>query len=151
MADRTRLQPGNAAAAIIVFDDDRYLLQLRDNKKGIFFPGHWCLFGGGVEKGEQPTEALCRELKEELGLTVTNTELRPLTRIEFDLVPIGLTRVYREFFEIRLPVAIMPLLRLGEGKAFKAFTRDQVLALPRLAPYDALALWFHSNDFRLHA
>ena len=148
MTDRSSLQPGNAAAAIIVLDDSRYLLQLRDDKVGIFFPGHWGLFGGGVEEGERPIDALRRELKEELGLTVT--ELRPLTRFEFDLAPMGLTRVHREFFEVRLPAATVPSLRLGEGKAFESFSREQVLALPRIAPYDAFALWFHANEFRLN-
>ena len=149
VTDRQSLRPGNAAAAIIIFDDGRYLLQLRDNKAGIFFPGHWGLFGGGVEDGEQPVDALRRELKEELGLAIA--ELRQLTRFEFDLIPMGLTRIFREFFEVRLPVAAVPSLRLGEGTAFEAFTRDQVLTLPRLTPYDAFALWFHANAFRLHA
>ena len=148
MADRSSLQPGDAAAAVIVFDDGRYLLQLRDNKMGIFFPGHWGLFGGGVEKGERPVDALRRELKEELGLAVA--EMRALTRFEFDLTPMGLKRIYREFFEVRLPVAVVPSLRLGEGTAFKIFSREQILTLPRLTPYDSFALWFHTNDFRLH-
>lgn len=148
VSDRQRLRPGNAAAAVIVLDDGRYLLQLRDNKEGVFFPGHWGLFGGGVEEGEQPVDALRRELKEELGLTVD--ELQPLTRFEFDLTPMGLSRFYRDFFEVHLPVAIMPSLQLGEGAAFKAFTRDEILDLPRLTPYDAHALWFHANEFRLH-
>ena len=143
------MQPGNAAAAVIVLDDGRYLLQLRDNKEGIFFPGHWGLFGGGVEMGEQPVAALRRELKEELGLEVV--EPRPLTRFEFDLAPMGLKRIYREFFEVNLPAAIVSTLRLGEGSAFESFNREQVLTLPRLTPYDAFALWFHANDFRLHA
>lgn len=143
------MQPGNAAAAVIVLDDGRYLLQLRDNKEGIFFPGHWGLFGGGVEEGEQAVDALRRELKEELGLEVV--EPRPLTRFEFDLAPMRLKRIYREFFEVHLPAAIVPTLRLGEGSAFQSFNREQVLTLPRLTPYDAFALWFHANDFRLHA
>lgn len=149
VTDRQSLRPRDAAAAIIVLDDGRYLLQLRDNKAGIIFPGHWGLFGGGVEEGERPVDALRRELNEELGLAVA--ELRPLTRFEFDLVPLGLTRIYREFFEVPLPVAAIPSLQIGEGAAFEAFTRDQLLALPRLVPYDAFALWFHANNFRLHA
>jgi 8-oxo-dGTP pyrophosphatase MutT (NUDIX family) len=149
VTDRKRLRPGNAAAAIIVLDDGRYLLQLRDNMAGIFFPGHWGLFGGGVEKDERPADALRRELMEELSLAVA--ELRLLTRFEFDFVPMGLTRIYREFFEVRLPAASVPSLRLGEGVAFEAFSREQVLALPRLVPYDSFALWFHANEFRLDA
>ncbi len=149
LGDQSSLQPGNAAAAIIVFDDGRYLLQLRDNKPGIFLPGHWGLFGGGVEEGEQPVDALQRELNEELGLEIA--ELRPLTRFEFDLAPMGLPRIYREFYEARMTTKALSSLTLGEGEAFNTFTRDQILTMPRIVPYDAFALWFHANNFRLHA
>ena len=149
VTDRQNLRPGNAAAAVIVLDDGRYLLQLRDNKEGIFFPGHWGLFGGGVEKGEQPADALRRELQEELDLDVL--ELKPLAHFEFDLVPMGLQSIYRDFFEVNLPATQVSSLRLREGKAFDAFTREQILTLPRLTPYDAFALWFHANLFRLNA
>lgn len=134
-------------AAIIVFDNGKYLLQLRDDKPGIFFPGHWGLFGGCVDSGEQTLEALRRELLEELGLTTVVLKL--LTRFEFDLAPMGLARIYREFFEVRLPAAVTPSLRLGEGAAFAAFSRDELFSLPRLVPYDAFALWFHANQSRL--
>lgn len=63
----------------------------------------------------------------------------------------GLPRIYREFFEMPPPVAAVPSLRLGEDVAFESFSREQVLALPRLTPYDCFALWFDANDFRLHA
>ena len=149
LEDRSALRPGDAAAAVIVLDDGRYLLQLRDDKPGIFFPGPWGLFGGGVEPGERPADALRRELSEELELAVE--EPRPLTRFEFDLAPMGLPRIYREFFEVRLPATAAKDLRLGEGQATGAFNREEALALPRITPYDAFALWFHANRFRLQA
>ena len=149
MSDRSRLQPGDAAAAIIVLDDGRYLLQLRDDKPGIFFPAYWGLFGGAVEPGEQPADTLRRELKEELDLTVDSP--RPLSHFAFDLAPMGLPRIYREYFEVQLPAAALPSLKLGEGEVFEAFSREQALALPRVTPYDAFALWLHANRFRLEA
>src|SRR3954470_23042017 len=61
------LQVMNAVAALLVLDDGRYILQLRDNKPQIFYPDHWGLFGGAVDEGEHEVEALQRELREELG------------------------------------------------------------------------------------
>jgi 8-oxo-dGTP diphosphatase len=46
---------------------DSYLLQLRDFKSSIIYPGHWGAFGGGVEEGESPIVAMDRELTEEIG------------------------------------------------------------------------------------
>jgi len=130
-------------------DDGRYLLQLRDNKSGIFFPGHWGLFGGGIESEEEPEAGLVRELMEELGIQVANMCL--LTRFEFDLTPIGFKKIYRVFYEVQLPVSVLNSITLGEGAAFKAFTKNEILTLPRLTPYDGFALWFHSNKSRLYS
>mgnify|MGYP001168189481 FL=1 len=47
-------------------NDDSYLLQLRDNNPTIVYPGCWGLFGGSIEVGESPREAIARELQEEI-------------------------------------------------------------------------------------
>ena len=58
-------------AQVLLFDRDRRLLiYLRDDKAGIPFPNHWDLFGGHLETGETPDQALVREVKEELGITL---------------------------------------------------------------------------------
>ena len=58
------------AVAIIFNDRDELLLHLRDDIKGIAWPGHWSLLGGGCDPGEEPTKAITRELDEEAGLDV---------------------------------------------------------------------------------
>jgi 8-oxo-dGTP diphosphatase len=58
------------AAIILENDNNELLLYLRDNKPGIPFPNCWDLFGGHVEEGETTEEALIREVKEELGITL---------------------------------------------------------------------------------
>jgi 8-oxo-dGTP diphosphatase len=41
-------------------------MQLRDDIPGIVYPGHWGFFGGHLEPGENPEQALRRELVEEI-------------------------------------------------------------------------------------
>jgi 8-oxo-dGTP diphosphatase len=56
-------------AMVLLFDrDNRLLIYLRDNKPEIPFPDHWDFFGGHVEEGETPEQAMVREVKEELGV-----------------------------------------------------------------------------------
>lgn len=54
-------------AVAMIYNGDKILFvkrSLDDN----FHPGTWSLPGGGVEEGESPTEAVVREVKEELNL-----------------------------------------------------------------------------------
>jgi mutator protein MutT len=53
--------------SLILIKNGQVLMQLRDDKEGIFYPGYWCIPGGKVETGENPTEAVIREIKEETG------------------------------------------------------------------------------------
>ena len=53
------------------------LLQERDEHAPIE-PNKWCLVGGGIEEGEEPTVAAVRELAEETGIVCT--ELQALGR-----------------------------------------------------------------------
>jgi 8-oxo-dGTP diphosphatase len=75
-------QPMYHVAAIIVEDDlGRLVLQLRDDKRDISYPGHWGTWGGRVEDGEGPPEAAVREVYEELTLNVAIEALRYVTSI----------------------------------------------------------------------
>ncbi len=63
-------------AQALIFDRDlKLLIYLRDDKPTIPFPNHWDLFGGHVETGETPEQALCRELEEELRVTLKSWKL----------------------------------------------------------------------------
>ena len=88
-------------AAVLVMGGN-YLLQLRDDKHGIFFPAHWGCFGGGAEVGETREEALVRELHEELAIVLEPANLRYFTHFEFDLSFAGLPLIWRYFYEVEL-------------------------------------------------
>lgn len=49
----------------LIDDHGRMLCQLRDNKPR-YRPGMWGLFGGGIEPGETPEQAVIREAREEI-------------------------------------------------------------------------------------
>jgi 8-oxo-dGTP pyrophosphatase MutT (NUDIX family) len=148
---RLPLQLGNAAAAIIVIEDGRYLLQLRDNIPGIWYPAHWGLFGGGVEPSEDEITALRRELREEIELHLEDGQARLFTRFEFDLRPAGKERYFRSYYEVRVPTAVLPHLTLREGADMQAFSAERTLAL-RLSPYDGFALLlYHQHAHHGHS
>tara|TARA_B100001094_G_scaffold333364_1_gene411115 strand:- start:6227 stop:6652 length:426 start_codon:yes stop_codon:yes gene_type:complete len=57
-------------------DTGRMLLNLRS--KDVSYPYTWSFWGGKIEKGEQPLDALRRELKEEMGFVPPMEKLNPL-------------------------------------------------------------------------
>jgi 8-oxo-dGTP diphosphatase len=64
-----------SVAIAILYQNDRYLMQLRDNKPNIIYPGVWAFFGGHIEPDENPEVAVLRELEEEIGYTAPQVTL----------------------------------------------------------------------------
>ncbi|OUL29514.1 NUDIX hydrolase [Nostoc sp. T09] len=54
-------------AIAILYQENKFLMQLRDNIPSIIYPGYWALFGGHLELGESPDIAVKREILEEIG------------------------------------------------------------------------------------
>ena len=65
------------AAAVLQKPDGSFLLAQRPPDK--IWAGYWEFPGGKVETEERPEEALIRELNEELGITVREPCLAPLS------------------------------------------------------------------------
>ena len=135
------LTPRDASGAILLRDDGRYLMQLRDDKPGIFFPAHWGMFGGAIDGGETAEAALRRELHEELAIEVDAIDY--FTTLTADFAPHGYGIIARYFYEILLSPAQLGSLRLGEGSAMRWFDGDVLLRTELVTPYDAFAIWMH--------
>lgn len=60
----------SAKALVLSEDKKKFLVVLEDN-------GYWELPGGGLDFPETPEEGLRREVKEELGLTITDIAKQP--------------------------------------------------------------------------
>ena len=65
-------------AAVALIDADFRVL-IAERPEGKQLAGMWEFPGGKVEPGERPEQTLIRELKEELGITVEEPCLAPLT------------------------------------------------------------------------
>jgi 8-oxo-dGTP diphosphatase len=58
--------PRPVVAIAILYQNDKFLMQLRDNIPTIVYPGHWAFFGGHLDPGESHEFAIHRELLEEI-------------------------------------------------------------------------------------
>ena len=145
--EKPKLQPGDAAAALIQLPDGRYVLQLRDARPDIFYPDHWGCFGGAIDAHETPQAGLVRELAEELGLSLAENALTRFTRFTHDFGFAGLGTIGRTYFHFSL--SDIAGLRLHEGADIAAFAAEEALQGLRMVPYDAFALWMHHNRGRL--
>ena len=138
------LKPSDAVVGLIVCDDGRYLMQLRSQRAGIFYPGHWGLFGGAVDPGETADAALSRELREELGIEITHAEY--FTEFSFDFSFCGHNRVWRRYYKIEIAASSVGDMVLGEGSELRAFRADEILIGQRIVPYDGFAIWLHATQ-----
>ena len=130
---------GRAVAAIIVVEGHGYLLQLRDERSDIWYPGYWGLFGGTLNPEETPEIALHRELAEELSLEDIAAQYFMSMGCNFSFAKGG---IYREFFEVRVVPSALATLKLEEGRAMRSWSARDLSAL-RLVPADRVALDFH--------
>jgi 8-oxo-dGTP pyrophosphatase MutT (NUDIX family) len=133
LPDDRPLVLSHACAAILRDRAGLYLLQERDDIPGIWYPGHFALFGGAIEAGETPLAALRRELVEEIGIALDADRFEPSLRLDIDLAGIGPRE--RHVYAATLEPAEIAALRLGEGAAMRWIDARSVLASPPRADH----------------
>ncbi|MFB0611626.1 (deoxy)nucleoside triphosphate pyrophosphohydrolase [Aurantiacibacter poecillastricola] len=113
--------------ALALFDaEGRVLLQQRLAHK--HHGGLWEFPGGKVENGENPPFALCREIAEELGLTLDPAQMEPAFFAEENGSPAIVLNLYTSRQFVSEPCA-------NDGQAWGWFALDEAAELP-LAPMD---------------
>ena len=117
---------------------ERYLMQLRDQKPEIWYPGCWGCFGGSLDGNEDALSGLRRELYEELELRVGDA--RQLARMDFDFAAVGMGKAFRTYYLVEIDDAALLRLVLHEGQRMQALSYLELVSGIPVVPYDAFAL-----------
>ena len=132
-----------SVGALIVVDEERYLLQLRDDHPAVRMGGYWGLFGGGLEAGESPDEALRRELMEELLLC--NVASRHVGQAVFNVPELSFVNHRMFYFAVHLRSSEVERLELREGAHLRAFELQELFRQPKVTPWAMLGVCLHSH------
>ena len=62
-------------SALIFSKDNKLLMGKKDPKAGGVYSEYWHIPGGGIDKGESKTQALIREIIEEVGIDISHTKI----------------------------------------------------------------------------
>jgi 8-oxo-dGTP diphosphatase len=106
-----------AVALAMLQRDGRWLMQLRDDIPGIVAPGCWGLFGGHLDPGESPEQAVRRELLEEINWQPHTLQLAMVHHI-----PRRTAHVFRA--ELTVPLEQLQLL---EGQDMALVSAEALL------------------------
>ena len=125
---------GRGAGIILIDNQRRVLLQYRD-KNNRWNQDAWSEFGGQIEGNETPEQAVKRELKEEIGIELTDLRFFKKYGIKKE------KGVYEAFFYVAsLKISINALKpQQKEGKDMGLFTFKETQNL-KLADYTKKAL-----------
>ena len=120
---------GKGAGVILITNDKKVLLQYRD-KNTRWNRDSWSEFGGQIERGETPEKAIRRELKEELGIELTNLKFFKKYKLQRK------KGIYEQF--VFTALLNYPLDKLKkqqkEGGDLALFTREEIKNL-KMADY----------------
>ncbi|EPH46468.1 putative 8-oxo-dGTP diphosphatase [Streptomyces aurantiacus JA 4570] len=117
------MQTNPGCVAVILTSRQEIILQHRDDKPEICWPGYWSLPGGGAEPGETPMDTVLREIKEETGVVPDEIAEVPVTPYEPAKNP---PHVFLGSWD-----GAEQDLVLGEGQALRLFPMSQ---LPQKMP-----------------
>ncbi|MFH1073258.1 MAG: NUDIX domain-containing protein [Nanoarchaeota archaeon] len=109
-------------ALIFLYDAHKRILFQHRAKDAKTLANYWAFFGGHIEKGETPLQAVKRETREELGIKLKHPKFMFL--IEFkDKDHYGKKYIFMEKYDPKKKLV------LGEGQAMQWYTIPEALKL----------------------
>lgn len=112
------MHPIRQAALIVIDTGTAWLLQKRENKDGIWWPGKIGCWGGAVEPEDaSPIEGAYREIAEELNLSKKDIILTPVRTVTEPFVSIDGTVAPREYHYYVGKLLNDHFLHIYEGEA----------------------------------
>lgn len=121
-----------STVGVILHVEGGVLLQRR-TADATTYASKWNMFGGGIERGEDPLEAAVREIEEELGLLLKADDLELIGTMRMSVAAPLL-----HYYSAPLTVPLQQL-RLGEGSGFALLQLEDLILLD-LTPEASLAL-----------
>jgi 8-oxo-dGTP pyrophosphatase MutT (NUDIX family) len=116
----------HGVSAIPVNPQGKILLQQRDDRPDLLYPGCWTTFGGAIEEDETPDEAMRRELLEEIELELP----LKLWKVYDEVVDIhGAAVLVRRYIYIGRIDQPAESITLNEGQALGYFGLEDLGAL----------------------
>lgn len=115
-----------AVSVIILYDDKkRILLQHRDENIAIL-PGRWSFFGGAIDSGESPDDAIKRETFEELEYSLVSQKLIMTQEFSTEIHDI-IRYVYIEKYNSKQQL----ILHEGQGMGWHEFSNIAKLKMDK--------------------
>jgi 8-oxo-dGTP diphosphatase len=109
-------------ALILPYQDNKVLMQLRDNTSGILYPEYWAFFGGTIEPDEDSRQSAQRELYEEIGYIIDEMFALSVDRVWIPYLPQEIM-LYSFYCPLNIPVEEIVLC---EGFDLGLFTLEEI-------------------------
>lgn len=136
---------GGFTSALLLDEQGRYLMQIRDDIPDIRHPGALGLFGGAIEPGEEADEAVRRELAEEIAFVPGDLAYWRTLWVPLRGTGASLRSARVEVFVGTIAAARVPGLDQQEGAGRMLIGPRSLLLEAKVTPSARLAIGLHAQ------
>lgn len=119
---------------ILIDKNNKFLVQLRDDKENIYGPGKWGLFGGRKKNNETPEECIIREIKEELSIKLNKPKLVNMLKDD------GGNQIFKHYIFFDCINKKTSDLKLNEGEKVAFYNSEDIECLDKVKWFNNLFL-----------